>query len=217
MSETIKKVVLLGPQGSGKSTQTKIIADFLGIRIITTSQLLREVVAKQTDLGKKIEAMINQGSLIPDEHVINLVFDELREHNCFRAGFLLDGFPRNLVQAEALDNSGGVDKVFNLDISDAEAVSRISGRRVCDNGHIFHIRYKPSKQNDICDVCGEELYQREDDHEVAVARRLKIYREETEQLLGYYRKQNKLVLFDGEKSIEDVSGDILQYLKEHVG
>lgn len=213
MPETIKKVVLLGPQGSGKSTQTKVIADFLGIRIVTTSQLLHEVVAKQTDLGRKIEAIINQGNLIPDAYVINLVFDELRNYNCFQIGFLLDGFPRNLAQAEALDNSGGVDRVFNLDISDAEAIDRISGRRVCDNSHIFHIKYKPPQQADICDICGEELYQREDDHETAVARRLKIYREETEQLLDYYRKQNKLILFDGEKSIENVSADILNYLQ----
>jgi len=217
MKETIKKVVLLGPQGSGKSTQTKIIADFLGIRIVTTSQLLQEVVAKQTDLGRKIEATMNQGSLIPDEYVINLVFNELRDNNCFQSGFLLDGFPRNLVQAKALDGSGGLDKVFNLDISDAEAVIRISGRRICDNGHIFHIKHKPPKQSEVCDICKGELYQREDDHEEAVARRLKIYREETAQLLDYYSKQNKLVLFDGEKSITEVSEDILKYLKEHVG
>lgn len=215
MSEIIKKVVLLGPQGSGKSTQSKVIADYLSIKILSSSQILREVVAKDTPLGKKIKDMIHQGVLIPDEHVINLVLGEINDR-CSN-GFLLDGFPRNTVQAKALDGSCGVDKVFNIEISDQEAIHRISGRRICKNGHVYHLKFNPSAKGDVCEVCDGELYQRDDDKEETVARRLSIYREETTKLLDYYKKQDKLILFNGEKPIEEVSQDILKYLKKHAG
>lgn len=215
MSEIIKKVVLLGPQGSGKSTQSKVIADFLGIKILSSSQILREVVVKDTPLGRKIKDLINQGVLIPDEQVINLVLGEINDR-CSN-GFLLDGFPRNLIQAQALDNSCGVDKMFNIEISDEEAIHRIAGRRICSEGHVYHIKFKPSSKGDICEVCDGELFQRDDDKEATVTRRLSIYRKETAPLLDYYKKQDKLVLFNGEKSIEKVSQDILKYLHEHVG
>lgn len=215
MSEIIKKIVLLGPQGSGKSTQGKVIAEFLGIKILSSSQILREVVAKDTPLGQKIKDLIHQGVLIPDEHVINLVLGEINDrcHN----GFLLDGFPRNIAQAQALDNSCGVDRVFNIEISDEEAVHRISGRRICSEGHVYHLKFKPSAKGDICELCGGELFQRDDDQEEIVTKRLTIYRQEISQLLDYYKKQDKLVLFNGEKAIEQVSEDILHYLQKHAG
>ena len=216
MSENIKKIVLLGPQGSGKSTQSKLIADFLGIQIIGASQLLREVIAKGTDLGNKIKTYMDKGVLIPDEHMINLILGDLQSPHCLN-GFLLDGFPRNLNQAKSLDNTCGVDKVFDIEISDSEAIKRLSGRRVCDNNHVFHLEFQPSSKGDICDICGEELYQREDDKEVILANRLKIYRQETSKLIDYYKNQNKLVIFNGEQSIEKVGDDILVYLKKNVG
>lgn len=216
MSVNIKRVVLLGPQGSGKSTQAKLIADFLGIKIIGASQLLREMIAKGTDLGIKIKNHMDSGTLIPDEHMINLMLGELQSPHCLN-GFLLDGFPRNLIQAESLENTCGVDKVFDIEISDEEAIKRISGRRVCKNGHVFHLEFNPPAEADTCDTCGEELYQREDDKEEIVEKRLKIYRKDTAALIGYYQNKNKLFVFNGEQSIEKVGSDILDYLKKNVG
>ena len=216
MSGNIKRVVLLGPQGSGKSTQAKLIADFLGIKIIGASQLLREVIAKGSDMGVKIKNYMDSGVLIPDEHMINLMLGELQSPHCLN-GFLLDGFPRNLTQAESLENTCGVDKVFDIEISDEEAIKRISGRRVCENGHVFHLEFNPPAKEGICDTCGEELYQREDDREEIVEKRLRTYRKETAVLIDYYRNKNKLVVFNGEQSIEKVGNDILDYLKKNVG
>ncbi|MBU1203330.1 nucleoside monophosphate kinase [Patescibacteria group bacterium] len=216
MEKNLKKIVLMGPQASGKSTQTKVITDFLGVPAISTSQVLRDVVEKGSEMGKKIEVIMDRGDLVPDEHVINLVLGQLNAPSCLR-GFLLDGFPRNLVQAKALDDSCGVDMVFSIDISDNEAIRRISGRRICREGHVFHTEYKPSSQGDICDICQGELFQREDDKEDVVKKRLAIYRDQTEQLLAYYSKQGKLKVFDGEKPIEMLSQDILNYLKKYVG
>ncbi|MCD4760698.1 nucleoside monophosphate kinase, partial [bacterium] len=142
--------------------------------------------------------------------------EALEETRCLK-GFLLDGFPRNIVQAQALDSGRGVDKVFIIDISDEEAIKRIAGRRTCSNGHAFHLEFNPSSKGDICDKCDNPLFQREDDKEEIVIKRLSIYRQETAKLIDYYKKQNKLVLFNGEKSIEKVSQDILDYLNKNVG
>jgi adenylate kinase len=212
---SLKKIVLLGPQGSGKGTQAKVIADFLKVPIIS-SQILTEVVATQSVLGKKIERLMKQGELIPDEQMINLILDKLTSPAC-SSGFVLDGFPRNLVQAQALDNNSRVDVVFNIEISDEEAIRRIHGRRVCSNGHIFHLEFNPPKEDGLCDVCQQALYQRKDDEQEAVKRRLSIYHQTTTQLLGYYKQQGKLVIFDGEKSIPIVSKNILDYLKKNAG
>ena len=210
MSEKIKKIVLLGPQASGKSTQAKGIIDFLDIPMIAASQVLRRVV------GKKIKEKMDQGLLVPDDQMISLILGELGGNHCLR-GFLLDGFPRNLNQAQSLDDSCGIDKVFNIEISDQEAMKRISGRRICSSGHVFHLEFKPSSKGDVCDICGEELYLRDDDKEEVVKKRLAIYRQETSKLLDHYKRKDKLVVFDGQKEIADVSEDILNYLKEHAG
>lgn len=214
MISKIKKIVLLGPQGSGKSTQAEVIADFLAVPVVIASQILQKIVAKQSDLGKKIGELMVHGELVPDEHMINLMLEELGGSTCFN-GFILDGFPRNLVQAQALDNSCGVDKVFNIEISDEEAIRRIHGRRVCTNGHVFHLEFNPPKEEGICDVCRQALYQRKDDEKEAVQHRLSIYRHETAKLLEYYSKQKKLVIFDGAQPIPKVSQDILDYLKKN--
>lgn len=211
----MKKIVLLGPQASGKSTQAKVIMDFLGVPLISASQILRKIVTRGSVLGQKIKEKMDNGILIPDDQMITLILGELGSDYCFN-GYLLDGFPRNIKQAEALDTSCGVDRVFNIEISDEEAMRRISGRRICDNGHVFHIEYNPSSKGDVCDICGQALYQREDDKEEVVKRRLETYRTEIEKLLKYYQKENKLVVFDGKKDIAKVSEDILNYLKTDV-
>lgn len=214
MGKILKKIVLLGPQASGKSTQAKIIMDYLGIPLISASQILRKVVSRGGSLGQKLKEYMDNGILVPDDTIITLILGELGSEYCMN-GYLLDGFPRNLKQAEALHTSCGVDKIFNIEISDKVAMRRILGRRICPEGHVFHIEFNPSTKGHICDICGKELYQREDDNEEVVKKRLATYRAETEKLLDYYEKQSKLVIFDGDKSIEEVSQDILNYLKEH--
>jgi len=216
MSDKIKKIVLLGPQASGKSTQAKVIIDFLNIPMVSASQALRKVVSKGSVLGDKIKEKMDQGLLVPDNQMSTLILGELGSEYCIN-GYLLDGFPRNLNQAETLDTSCGVDRVFNIEISDQEAMKRISGRRICSNGHVFHLEFKPSSKGDICDICNQELYQRDDDQEQVIKKRLSIYREEISKILEHYKKKDKLVIFDGEKSIAEVSEDILNYLKENVG
>lgn len=211
----MKRIVLIGPQASGKSTQAKIITDFLKIPMISASQVLREMVARGTNLGQKIKEKMDKGLLVPDDQMISLVLGELGSDYCLN-GYLLDGFPRNLNQAQALDTSCGVDKVFNIEISDDEAMKRISGRRICNRGHVFHLEFKPSSQGEICDICGDQLVQRDDDKEEVVKKRLAIYRDETSKLLEHYKKQDKLVIFDGEKDIAKVSKDILNYLQKNV-
>ncbi|OGY94217.1 MAG: hypothetical protein A2406_01835 [Candidatus Komeilibacteria bacterium RIFOXYC1_FULL_37_11] len=212
----MKRIVLLGPQASGKSTQSKVITDFLKIPLVSASHSLRKMIGRGTVLGKKIKELMDQGSLVPDDQMISLILGELGSEYCLN-GYLLDGFPRNIRQAQVLDSSCGVDKVFNIEISDEEAIKRMAGRRMCSNGHVFHIKFKPSGKGDICDICDQELYQREDDKEEIVKKRLGIYRRDTSKLLDYYDKQNKLVSFDGEKDISEVSEDILNYLKANVG
>jgi len=211
----MKKVVLMGPQASGKSTQSKVITDFLHIPMISASQVLRDMIAKGTDLGKKIKETMDKGLLVADDQMISLLLGELGSDYCLN-GYLLDGFPRNINQAQALDTSCGVDKVFNIEISDEEAMKRISGRRICNRGHVFHLEFNPSTKGDICDICGDPLYQREDDKEDVVKKRLAIYRANTSELLEYYKKKDKLVIFNGEKDIAKVSEDILNYLKKNV-
>lgn len=215
MAKNLRKIVLLGPQASGKSTQSKLIVDFLNIPIVAASQVLREVIAQGGEMADKLKATMDQGLLVPDEYMIDLVLKKLGSDSCLN-GFLLDGFPRNLQQAKALDEKCGLDMVFNIEVSDEVAMKRITGRRICANGHLFHIEFQASSKGDICDICDSPLQQRADDAVEVVKKRLSIYREETTKLLDYYKKQDKLVVFDGEKTIEDVSKDILNYLEKNV-
>ena len=216
MSEEVKKIVLLGPQASGKSTQAKVITKFLDTPLVAASHALRRVVAKNTVLGNKIKEKMEQGLLVPDDQIITLILGELGSEYCLN-GYLLDGFPRNVNQAKTIDSNCGVDKVFNIEISDKEAMRRVSGRRICDNGHVFHLEFNPSSRGNDCDNCGKPLYQRDDDKEEVVKKRLAIYRDETSKVLEHYEKRGKLVIFDGEKEIDQVSEDILNYLKAHAG
>lgn len=209
----IKRVVLIGPQGSGKSTQSKVIADFLGISFISAGDILRKAIAKNTSLGKKIAILVQKGSLVSNDLMNRLMLEELKRPK-YAKGFLLDGYPRNLVQARVLDKEFKIDKLFNIEISNTEAIKRITGRRICSNGHVFHIKHKPSKKKDKCDVCNKELYQRKDDNKKAVSKRLEIYRKKTEKLLDYYH--DRLVVFNGKNSIDVVTRDILKYLKKNV-
>ena len=216
MVKNLSKIILLGPQGSGKSTQSKVIADFLHIPILAAGDLLRFEMQEQTELGKKIGNFVNNGELIPDSLMISLVLNELKKLP-YKKGWLLDGFPRNLNQATNLDQHYRVDMVFNIDIPDKMAIERIAGRRICSSGHVFHIDHAPSGKQDFCDICHQALYYRPDDQPELVRKRLAFYRRETAKLLQYYKQQDKLTVFDGRGPIAEVSKLISDYLQNYAG
>ena len=205
----------MGPQGSGKTTQGERIAEFLEVKIIPAGNVLRQEIKEESDFGKKVKEIVNSGSLIPDQLMIDLMFSKLEQVE-YQDGFILDGFPRSVFQAKALDQKFKIDKVFNIEISDQEAIKRLSQRRVCPNGHVFHLVFNLPRVEGICDLCGEKLSQRKDDSEEIVKKRLKIYRQETSKLLNYYQVQKKIVVFDGEKNIPLVTDEILNYLKNEI-
>lgn len=215
-NKKISKIILLGPQGSGKSTQSQIISKFLGIGILPAGDILRDNIKNHTELGNKIANFVNNGEFIPNNLMIALMLGELKKAD-YKNGWLLDGFPRDIEQAAQLDQHYLVDRVFNIEITNEQAIARIAGRRICPNGHVFHIEHAPSSQVDICDICHEPLHYRDDDQAHIVEKRLNLYRQETTKLLEYYKQQDKLVVFDGSGSIAQVSKLILDYLQDNVG
>jgi adenylate kinase len=212
-------LILLGPPGAGKGTQAKIIMDKYGIPQISTGDMLREAVAKGTELGKKAKKYMTEGKLVPDEIVIGIVKERLKQKDCEK-GFILDGFPRTLAQAEALDRIMGemgkkIDAVINVNVPEEEVVRRIAYRRTCKNcGAIYHLIYNPPKRPGICDKCGGELYQREDDKEETVRERYRVYKKNTEPLIEYYKKKGILFDVDGTKDIEGVKREVLDILSK---
>lgn len=212
MSAKSKKIILLGPQGSGKSTQGKVITDYLGITAVSSGNILRQAIADGTPLGKKVAPTVNKGNLVSDQDMIDIILEEL-EKDIYQGGFLLDGFPRNMHQAEVLEKNYKIDKVFNIEISDETAIARISGRRICPEGHTWHIEYEKPQEAGICDICSGNLTQRADDQEEVVKKRLSIYREKTAELLDFYK--DRLVVIDGEPPIEVVKKSVLDYLEKN--
>jgi len=203
----MRSTIILGPQGSGKGTQAKILAKHYGIPHISTGDMLREAIAQGTELGKKAKTLINQGKLVPDEVVDGIVSERLECPDC-KEGYILDGYPRNLGQAEALDSIADIRYVIVLDVPDEVSIKRIVHRRQCKKcGAIFGIDMKPKKAG-ICDRCGDALYQREDDKDEAVRKRLKIYHDETEPILEYYRPRNIVHSVDGTKKVDEVQQEM---------
>jgi len=204
------KILFVGPQGSGKGTQAKIISKKLGIAHLSMGDLLR---ATKGMLREKVDSFINKGELVPTELTIEIIKKRIKESDC-KNGFILDGFPRNLEQAEIVDSFIEIEKVFEIDISDDEAVKRLNKRWMCKNCNIGYnvlTSPKPKKQG-ICDKCGSPLYQREDDKDVeAIKNRLKIYHKETELILKRYK--DKVIKINGEQTIEKITEDILTKLR----
>lgn len=197
-----KKIVLLGPPGSGKGTQAEMMEDELGLVRLSTGDLLREAVRNQTELGKQAKVFMDSGGLVPNELVIGLMKEKI---DGLKGGFILDGFPRTVQQAEFLDEIMELDAAINLDVDDDELVSRLTKRRSCPQCNaVYHLLYKPPKKEDSCDKCSSALYQRSDDTEETVRQRLKVYRDNTFPLIEYYRKKNKLVDIDGKGDIRDI-------------
>ena len=195
----------MGAPGAGKGTQAEIIAARENIPAISTGQILRDAMAAGTELGKTAKGYVENGDLVPDEIVIGIVRDYLKSEACAN-GFILDGFPRSIAQAEALEQMGvNIDAVLSIDVSDDRIVARMSGRRVCKCGASYHIEYKPSKVEGICDKCSSELYIRADDKAETVITRLHNYHAQTEPLLAFYNERGKLIRVEGQEEVEDTT------------
>ncbi|MEV7345635.1 adenylate kinase [Streptomyces sp. NPDC093544] len=212
------RIVLVGPPGAGKGTQAAFLAKNLSIPHISTGDLFRANISQQTELGKLAKSYMDKGELVPDEVTIGMAKDRMEQPDA-ENGFLLDGFPRNVSQAEALDEmlkSEGMklDAVLDLEVPEDEVVKRIAGRRICrnDSAHVFHVTYKQPKQAGVCDVCGGELYQRDDDSEETVRKRLEVYHTQTEPIIDYYRAQSLVVTISALGKVEEVTGRAMEAL-----
>lgn len=204
------KLILLGAPGAGKGTQAEKICERLSIPTISTGNIIREALKSGTEMGVKAKSFMDAGQLVPDEVVIGIIQERLAMDDC-KNGFILDGFPRTIPQAEALDKMGIViDKVIDIEVDDTKIVSRMSGRRVCEVcGASYHLEYHPPVKEGVCDKCGGTLVQRKDDHPDTVNERLKVYHDQTEPLIGYYRGQGKLCVVEGQEEIEDTTKLVL--------
>lgn len=199
------RVVLLGPPGAGKGTQAVKIAQEFGLAHVSTGDIFRKNLREQTALGKLAQSYMDKGQLVPDDVTISMVEDRLAQDDC-AGGFLLDGFPRTLAQAKAFDDKMSVDLVIEIDVPDELLVTRISGRRMCKCGATYHVSMLEGKTT--CNACGGELYQRDDDREETVQKRLDVYHHETEPLVAHYAAQGVLVRIDGTRDIDKVYADI---------
>ena len=210
-------LILLGAPGAGKGTQAEMLAAKLQIPTISTGNMLREAIANGTELGKQAKQAMDEGRLVSDELVLGIVKERTAKPDC-QNGFILDGVPRTLAQAKALDAMGvRLDHVVSLEIDDAVIEGRMTGRRVCPKcGASFHITANPPKKENTCDLCGAELIIRKDDAPETVKSRLVVYHQSTEVLKDYYAAQNKLRLVEGNQSIEGAFQDILKALGEKV-
>ncbi|MGW1889391.1 adenylate kinase [Streptomyces sp. NPDC002004] len=213
------RIVLVGPPGAGKGTQAAFLAKNLSIPHISTGDLFRANISQGTELGKKAKAFMDAGNLVPDEITIGMAKDRMSQPDA-ENGFLLDGFPRNVSQAEALDEmlkaeSMKLDAVLDLEVPEDEVVKRIAGRRICrnDSSHVFHVSYKQPETEGVCDVCGGELYQRDDDHEETVRKRLEVYHTQTEPIIDYYRAQGLVVTISALGKVDDVTERAMDALK----
>lgn len=209
------KLILLGAPGAGKGTQAEVISEKYNIPTISTGNIIRAALKNGTEMGLKAKAYIDSGRLVPDDVVIGIIKERLSEADC-QNGFILDGFPRTIPQAEALDNMNiAIDKALSLEVADREIVKRMSGRRVCEKcGCSYHMEYKKPATDGMCDACGGALVTRKDDEPDTVIDRLDIYHKTTEPLKSYYRNQGKLITVEGQPRVEDTTKLVLAALSE---
>ena len=212
------KLILLGPPGAGKGTQAKVLTERYGIPQISTGDILRAAVKNQTPMGVKAKEFMDSGALVPDEVVVGIVSDRLLESDC-EPGFILDGFPRTVPQADALAGTlarmgRDLDKVISLDVDPEALVERLTGRRTCrECGAGCHVKFDPPKTEGVCDTCSGELFQRDDDNEMTIRKRLDVYLEQTSPLVAFYQKAGLLSSLDGLQSIAKVEQEIQQILQ----
>ncbi len=211
------KIIMLGAPGAGKGTQAKMLSEKYDIPHISTGDIFRANIKNNTELGKKAKSYMDAGQLVPDELVVDLVVDRIKAKDCFK-GFILDGFPRTIPQAEALDyalnnQNEKIDYAINVDVPDEDIIERMSGRRACVGcGATYHLVYNPTKKEGICDVCGEKLILRDDDKPETVKKRLQVYHEQTQPLIDHYEKKGALLTVDGTQDIKVVFEDITKVL-----
>ena len=211
------RLILLGPPGAGKGTQAAGIVEKYKIPHISTGDIFRQNIKEGTELGKKAKEYMDQGLLVPDELTVGLVTDRISQPDCGN-GFMLDGFPRNVSQAVLdafLKNNGiALDKVINIEVDKEKLVARAVGRRICKScGATYHIEFNPSKEEGVCDICKGDLYQRADDNEETVSKRIQVYLDETKPLADYYSKVGIIADIDGQQSIDKVFNDIVSALE----
>ncbi len=207
------RLILLGPPGAGKGTQAKMLEEKFGIPQISTGDILRKAVGNDTPLGKKAKAYMGDGQLVPDEIVIELIKEKIKEDDC-ACGFILDGFPRTIVQAEKLSETLeemklDIDAVIDFEVDLNELTVRLTGRRSClDCGAMFHDETRPPRKRGVCDHCGHELYQRPDDNKETILKRLEVYDNETAPLKDYYRKRGNLKTLEGRGSVDEIFSQV---------
>jgi len=211
------KIIMLGAPGAGKGTQAQMMAEKYSIPQISTGDIFRANIKNQTELGKKAKSYIDAGELVPDQLTCDLVVDRLSQDDCAN-GYILDGFPRTIAQADALTQAleaqgTKIDYAIDIEVDDAKIVDRMSGRRTCQGcSASYHIKYKAPKTEGICDKCGEKLILREDDKPETVQHRLDVYHKQTQPLIDYYKKQGCLSSIDGMKDVSEVFADICAVL-----
>ncbi|MFQ5838255.1 MAG: adenylate kinase [Thermoplasmata archaeon] len=207
------KLALFGPPGAGKGTQASRLSEVLSIPVVATGDMLRLEVSGETDLGRKARGYMKRGQLVPDDIIIQMVERRLSREDC-QKGFILDGFPRNIAQARALEDLVSVDLVIYLEVGEEEVVERFSGRLACrECQSVYNLKFSPPKVEGKCDLCGGELYQREDDREDVVRERFRTYRERTQPLVDYYQSKSILERAEGSGTIEEVSEKIHTVLR----
>lgn len=209
------KLILLGAPGAGKGTQAEKIVKKYGIPAVSTGNIIRAALKAGTEMGLKAKSYMDAGQLVPDDVVIGIIKDRLKEKDC-ENGFILDGFPRTIPQAQALEDMGvDIDKVLDIEVPDEKITARMSGRRVCAKcANSYHLLYKKPKQEGVCDACGGELVQRKDDAPETVQARLKEYHEMTEPLKNFYEKLGKLVIVEGQEEVADTTALVFKALED---
>ena len=207
-------IIMLGAPGAGKGTQAAVLCEHFNIPTISTGNIIREALRTGTEMGLKAKSFMDAGKLVPDEVVIGIVKDRLQEDDC-KAGYILDGFPRTIPQAEALDKMGAnIDYVIDIEVADDVIVNRLSGRRVCEKcGRPYHTESLKPKVEGVCDDCGGALVQRKDDQIDTIKNRLDIYHKETEPLVNYYKEQGKLVVIEGQDTVADTTDAVLKAIE----
>jgi adenylate kinase len=207
-------LIFLGPPGAGKGTLAGLVSKELGIPQISTGDIFRDAIKRETELGKKVKEVVGRGDLVPDDLTVSLVRERLTQADA-QKGYILDGFPRTIPQAEALGKFQKLSAVVNFEIADALVVERLSGREICKScGAIYHVKNMPSKVKGVCDKCGGPLYTRPDDSLESITNRLEVYRKQTEPLIAYYGKKSLLKNIDSSKSPEDTLTQIRSALKK---